>query len=197
MTRPGFAFREVMTGSLTPTGGGAEVDLTVSLAIEIEDLDAFLVDQSHRAGMTGEISSRTLGGRFTVETAAIELFPVDGGDRGAEMRYRIAFTDGRRTPMAIHGVKTLRRGRVAGVWGDVTVMATKLFVGVEPRADAAPIASGTIRITPLAVAREMTTVRGRGSSPGARIAAVVRFAAFFGSSVLSAYRPRRQEPTRP
>ena len=191
MIRAGITFREVMVGTLTqladPT---AAVDIEVALLVEVRDLDAFLSDPSHAGAISGEIRSRALGGSFPVEAGTLELFPADGAHRGAEMRYRIAFRAARGTLMSLRSLKTLHRGNVGGVWRDVTVSESLLVEGPSGAEAGPTVAAGTIRITPAAVVREMTTIRGRGDSVVARAASVLRFGAFFARSVLTAYRPR-------
>jgi hypothetical protein len=189
VTGAGFAFREVMIGSLSPADatGGRTIDLELRLSVDIADLDRFLADPSHEAAITGEIRSRALGGRIPVDDGSLHLFPADYRARGAEMHYRLRFRRGGES-MTLIGLKTLERGHVGGAWRHLTQMDTRLTTGSDE------LARGVTRITPIGVAREMTTLRGRGPTLGNRIGSVVRFGWFFGITVLSAYRPRRAIP---
>jgi hypothetical protein len=165
------------------------------LTIEIEDLDRFASDPGQAADAHGYVGCEALGGRLPIERGIFNLF-VDAGPRTKRMLYRLLFCDGVGHPLTLTGFKVVRDDPGFDVWRDTTTLYTRVLRGhvVRPEDDEAAdvVASGIIRITIPAFARQLTTFRASGPSVGARLAALAAFGRLFMGQLASVYLRRRR-----
>lgn len=171
----GVVFRERMTTPRASQGMGPEADL--QLTVSFDGADVFLSDDEHRLHVEGSVSIASVAsGQPTRGT--LSLFP-NGED--IAMRYRLDFTDDKGKSWRLVGVKAFRRRGPVGKWHGVT----RLRWQAEPVDDPSSRLRGIVALGPVAVARLMATIRGRGFTRLRRIAVVMRFAAFFSTGALA------------
>ena len=91
------------------------------------------------------------------------------------MRYRLTFRDRSGHALSLIGVKHLRPGRPLLVWPDTTTLHVRLLQAPATT----EVASGVVRIRPLAFLKQLTTSRAEGASVALRARALVCFVGFF------------------
>jgi cholesterol oxidase len=158
------------------------------LTIATEDIDRFIADAQHTAGVEGWIESEAFGGKQAVEEGVFNLF-VEQSPGYKRMLYRLQFADGEQHPLTMTGFKEVRHEHGLDVWSETTTLFTRVLEGhVAPEQDAgAPVvASGILHIHPLDFARQLTTFR---TDPAHRVDAIGRFGALFASELWNVYGP--------
>ena len=197
----GLQFTEVMRGHLLnrPSsftlgehlGRGAGLHMPARLTIRIPDLEAFLVDAHHLAGVEGRVESPLLGGWAAIRYGTVQLLaPTADRDRRV-MRYRLVVDDAHGQAWTVSGTKEVRNNLGPDLWRDTTTLRTNLFAGTvaegeESRADLR--GTGILRLTVREFLRQLTTFRTNAPTwlGGAHI--MLRFAAFFVGSLFQLYR---------
>ncbi len=208
-------FTETMTGYVMP--GAADPGTgytegrrhghacTFHLTIEVDDVAAHLaagsageerldgdpVDRHLWARARGWVECDLFPGRHPVLDGRFRLFdPVADPDRRA-MRYQLPFADGAGAELLLVGRKDVADDPGFDVWSDTTRLSVEISrSGAAAEHDDEVLARGILVITPLALARQLTTFRG---SPGA----VLTFLRAFGTTLWRLYRPRRHHRSRP
>ena len=174
MSSPSVRFREVMTGNLAygegnyrsaPVGRGVESRMRLRLTVEVADLDRFAVDPNREASLTGRVDWEPLGGRLPIERGVFNLLVESDDDAGKRMRYRVFIRDGVGHPVTLVGEKRVGAGGFR-LWSDTTTLYVRLLSGhIESGDDggAEQIASGILRLHPIAFAHQLTTFRATGA----------------------------------
>ncbi|GDY28543.1 patatin-like phospholipase family protein [Gandjariella thermophila] len=188
-------FGEEMTGSVALVDGrrrrgadaGAEEPLAVRLTIDTEDIDRFVTDPHHHARVSGEVVCPALGGSLPIDDGAFNLLVDDGDPTRKEMRYRLHFHDGEGRPLTLAGVKTVRGESLRHLWRETTTLHTSVVRGHREAGTDGVVATGVLRLHPLAFARELATFRTTGSSVRDHAEAVVRFGTLFVGKLWDVY----------
>jgi hypothetical protein len=196
----GLSFNEVMAGGFTlgatdPVAGGqagrrAGTRLAMHARVAIPSLAPFVDDPDHRGRLDGHIEFAPLGGPFPADTGVVKLFAPTDDPNLKLMVYRMTFRlNG--AAYCLDGAKHVRRQPVLHAWRDTTTLYCRLYQNEEPRGTV--IGAGTLYLTPLALARQLTTFRTIGSpSIGAAISTLARFGRFFAGEVIDTYLRRRR-----
>src|SRR5918998_2509951 len=182
--------------------------LMFHLTIDVEDLDLFESDREHEAKAAGWVVCHPLGGRLPVERGIFNLLVGQEDSTIKQMLYRLFFRDGVGHPVTLAGFKVVRSHPLSYAWSDTTTLYTRLLRGhVEAKDEAAAevVASGILRLRPLAFLRQLATFRANGPSRATRVAALCRFDVLFlgqlwriyGWSVLRGIRGSRRRCVRP
>lgn len=165
--------------------------LDVTLTIRAADVDAFLVDPNHAAGVSGSAESPLLGGKVPVTSGTFNLLVNAADPRKKEMRYRLFVTHANGAPQTIVGTKFIQNDRSQPeIWDDTTTLFTTLYAGhlnAGQETPAARVASGIIRIGLLDFLAQMTTFRVEGGTLAARMTAMARFGELFLGKLAEAY----------
>jgi hypothetical protein len=156
------------------------------LTIEIDDLDRFVAGPRHAAGARGWVDFDELGGRLTTAGAEFELFGAEPDERHARMRYRLLLRDPAGRPLTLYGFKALEDDPNYDSWRDVTTLFTRVLAGHGEAGEV--LATGILRLSARGFLRQLMTFRGTGGRLPARVAAVLRFQAFFLRGLWRAYR---------
>jgi cholesterol oxidase len=176
-------------------GRSTKTSLRFHLTIETPAIDEFVADPVHEADATGWVRCEALGGKRLVERGRFNLFvaTADPGER--RMLYRLHFRDGVGTPLTLVGHKAIADDPGFDLWPDTTTLFTRLLSGhveADGDEDAPLVATGILRITPLAFARQLTTFRAGGGRAAGNLGALVRFSRLFLGELWRVYgRPRR------
>ena len=201
MSEASVRFTEVMTGHVgfgeDDHAGGATAGrqaanrVTLRLTITIDDLARFAANAAHEAGIEGWVDWEALGGRSAIEDGAFQLLVGAAGTDRKLMRYRLFFRDGVGHPVTLAGEKRVGPPGLR-VWSDTTtlyVRALRGHVAAGAEGGAEIVASGIVRLGPLAFAHQLTTFRATGRSRAARLGAIARFDALFARRLWGAYGP--------
>jgi len=124
----------------------------------IDDLDSFLRDPQHSAGMTGVVDVAGLGEGMPIDDGRIELFCRR--ENRKVIAYSLPFRQGERGYL-LRGVKRIEDDPGFDVWRDMTTLYAEL-VDLSSVPDGPPMAVGILRIGPLAALRMGLTFRGGG-----------------------------------
>ncbi len=192
-----FAFgeRDYRAGYAAGQAGGAS--LMFRLTIATDDVDAFVADPRHLAGVQGYVDSDVLGGRRPVEGGAFNLF-VDEGPRTRHMLYRLYFSDATGRPLTLAGFKDVRPGPITKVWPETSTLYTRILAGHRPDIDGGEsatdgvVGSGILRIRPLDFAWQLTTFRVRGPDRMGQLRAFDRFGGLFVGELWHVFDPFRR-----
>lgn len=163
-------------------GRTTDTALMFHLTIETPAIGEFVADPGHQADATGWVRCEALGGEQEVERGRFNLFVEGERPEERRMLYRLHFSDGVGTPLTLVGHKVIADDPGFDMWPDTTTLFTRLLKGhTEPAEDegAELIASGVLRISPLAFARQLTTFRAAGAGAGGNLNALARFNALF------------------
>jgi hypothetical protein len=163
--------------------------LMFHLTIEVEDMASFQSDPLRPATAAGYLRCDALGGRLPVEQGWFNLF-VDVAPGVKHMLYRLWFRDGVGHPLTMTGFKLVQDDAGFDVWKDTTTLFTRVLQGhVAEGADegAEELAAGVLRIRARDFAKQLTTFRAGGPTPGAQLAALAKFGVIFMQQLAEAY----------
>jgi hypothetical protein len=172
---------------------------TARLSVRIPDLGPFLAEQADGGVLTpparaadvtdGSIDCdalfggplRVIGGLFRAFVTATDLEPRDALHQ--RMRYVLELAGPGGDSYRLEGFKLIENDPGYDSWSD----ATTLFVRIHRAGATDALASGILRIGPLAFLRELASFRGTGGPLPRRIAAVARYQRFFAANLARAY----------
>jgi cholesterol oxidase len=164
--------------------------LMFHLTITADDVERFIADRRHEAGVSGWVRCESLGGRRPVEGGHFNLFVDQDGDRRHKrMYYRLFFRDGTGHPLTLVGFKEVRDDPGFDVWKDTSTLYTRVLAGTvaaeeEPQAEV--LATAILHILRRDFARQLTTFR---VDPARRVDALARFGSLFAGSLWETYGP--------
>jgi predicted acylesterase/phospholipase RssA len=196
--RTRLVFRETMKGPMTFEADGvpaSSAQLTARLRIEVEDVGRFLTDPEHQAAISGTIESEALGGTARVEEGSFNLFTYAANPWARTMRYRLRFRDPAGHPLVLEGEKYVPGGPAFKPWHDTTTLYTRVQAS-DDDGRAARVATGEIRVTPLSLLRQLTTLRASGRGPLGDVGLVLRFLVYFVGVCLRVYLGGRPFPAK-
>ena len=147
----------------------------------INDLESFLHDPQHGAGMTGVVDVAGLGRGMPIEEGRIELFCRREGRK--TIAYHLPFRQGERRYL-LRGEKYIENDPGFDVWKDMTTLYAELL-DLSSAPDGPPIAMGILRIGPLSALRMLFTFRGAGLRGTAN--AALRFLLFASRELRDTY----------
>jgi cholesterol oxidase len=124
----------------------------------IDDVESFLGDPQHGAGMTGVVDVVGLGRGMPIEEGRIELFCRRNHRK--IIAYHLPFQHGERRYL-LRGEKHIQDDPGFDVWKDMTTLYAELL-DLLSAPDGPPMAVGILRIGPLAALRMLFTFRGAG-----------------------------------
>jgi hypothetical protein len=159
------------------------------LTIEVEDIERFAHDERRPATAAGYVHCDALGGRLPVLRGWFNLF-VDVEPGVKHMLYRLWFRDGVGHPLTMTGFKLVKDDAGFDVWKDTTTLFTRVLQGHVPEgedAGAQELAAGVLRIRIQDFAKQLTTFRAGGPTPGAKLGALVKFGVIFMQQLAEAY----------
>lgn len=158
------------------------------LTVIADDVDRFLDEPEHEAGMVGTVRAPSLSEKpLTVTDGRFNLFvDVDDAPVTKKMIYNMTLTsvEGRRYRFS--GYKTIRNDPGLDVWPDTTTLYITVHDGESE--DSPVLGTGILKILPADFARQMTTMHAN-NAPGVvqAFGAVARFGRAFAGDLLEAY----------
>ena len=191
----GITFSEVMKGgfSLDETdpregkkkGESAGTILAMHAAINITDLDRFILDPDHAGSITGHIDFAPLGQDIPAKGGRFNLFSPADDPELKLMVYEMAFErDGQ--DYYLSGWKEVNDGPGLDLWKDTTVLFTKLYKGTDKTG---PVAgAGVLSLGVPDLVKMISTMRATGAGSATEKAqAVSKFGRFFLGELWSSY----------
>jgi predicted acylesterase/phospholipase RssA len=163
--------------------------LKFHLTMQIDDLDVFLSEPQHEAAAHGYVESAVLGGRLPVQHGLFNLFTDTADPRLKLMRYRLFFSDSEGRDLTLAGLKYIQDDPGSDAWSDTTTLYVQILEGHVTQLDHEDrvIAAGILRISPLALIRQLLTFRGTGPGLFGDTWAVLRFNWAFTGQLFKAY----------
>lgn len=174
-------------------GRSEKLPLSVTLTIEVDDVDHFVDDRDHEASVTGTIHSPLVGGDRPIEEGFFNLFTLEDEPQRRYMRYRLFHRDLSGQPVTATGFKVIEDQPGADLWPDTTTLYTRLLRGhvrLNEEDGAEVLATGIIQIYLVDFLRQLTTFRTSGPSSRDEARAMVRFGRFFLGTLWELYLPR-------
>lgn len=202
----GLTFSETMAGAFTldeddPRRGAERGrrkghSLTLQAKISISDLDAFLSDPEHAAGLTGRVGFPPVGATQATQSGRFKLFSPSDDPTMKLMVYEMGFrAEG--ADYYLVGRKEVRDDPGFDLWSDTTTLLTTLHKGTDESGRIVGAGVLTLGVQELIDMVSTFRVTG-GASASERAAAIARFGGFFLGELWNTYagfaRERRPPP---
>ena len=194
----GVTFRETMSGPFalglsdpqaTPSSAA---QLAMHATVQIDDIEAFAADPSHRALLSGTIDFPPLGTGLIAPRGVFGLFSPSGDPATTWMVYELAFEHAGQ-PYYLSGRKHVNVGWPWKLWGETTTLYTTLHEGTDRSGPI--VGAGTLSLGVGALFSLLGTLSGSPPAPdrsfGQRSLAILRFFRFFSSELTRTYLLRR------
>lgn len=190
-----FEVRDYNSGLIV--GRRADNRCSVKLDVEIDDLQRFRTGPLMRARLLGTVDCPQLGGRLHGEGGEFTLFAPAPNPRRRRVLYRLFARDPDGRPLTFSGFKLVEDDPNHDVWRDTSRLLTRILAGhvsQESELDDDPrvLATGILRITPLAFAQCLLSMRG---GRGMRVGAPFRYQSDFARALLRVYGGRALQAT--
>ncbi|GAB3314733.1 hypothetical protein GCM10027451_29890 [Geodermatophilus aquaeductus] len=198
-----FSFGETDPRRGASLGRDRGIGLAFRLTITMDGVNRFLLDPLHEASVSGWIHCEALGGRLPVTSGGFNLFVQQDVTGHQRMYYRLHFADSAGHPLTLLGVKDVRDGAGLDLWSDTTTLFVRILPGhVVPALDGSDlhgtasigsaepdgiVGAGVLRLTPLDLLRQLTTVRAHAPTATERAEVVRRFGQLFLGKLWDVY----------
>ncbi|MEN3313941.1 MAG: cholesterol oxidase [Acidimicrobiaceae bacterium] len=166
------------------------------LTITTEDVERFLADAAHPGSTRGWIDCEVLGGRLAVDRGVFNLFVASDDPGLTLMLYRLWFADAAGNPLTLSGHKNVKDDPGFDLWSDTSTLYTRILAGhvdADGEATAEVVAAGVLHIHLLDFARQLTTFRAHGPTPGDRARGLGRFGRLFLGDLWDIYGPQARD----
>ncbi|WP_369255328.1 patatin-like phospholipase family protein [Geodermatophilus amargosae] len=194
----GFGETDPRRGALHGRDRGTR--LAFRLTIDVDGVNRFLLDPLHEAAVHGRIDCEALGGRLPVTGGGFNLFVQQDVTGHQRMYYRLHFADSAGHPLTLLGHKDVRDDAGRDLWADTTTLYLRILQGhvvpadpghadgpAQPGGADGVVGAGVLRLTPLDLARQLTTVRAYAPTAGERVEVVRRFGQLFLGKLWDVY----------
>ena len=140
-------------------------EMMFRLTINVDDVDAFVVDRNHLGRAEGYVDTDVLGGRLPVRQGWFNLFTRDGDPTTRWMLYRLHLTDPAGNDLTFVGHKRVHDDPGLDVWPDTSTLYVRILVGhTQPATDgqARVVGAGVLNILVPDFVQQLTTFRSEG-----------------------------------
>lgn len=186
-------YRETFTGSFSlgstdPAEGAAAGELegsqlTLIGSVEIDGVDRFIQDPSHKGSLTGRFDFAPIGRGLMATGGSFNL--VRSHPRSRRASYECAFSHGGRT-LCLIGSKELHDDPGFDAWSDLTTMFATLHEGLDGNGPI--IGAGVLHQDRASIHAMLSNLNATNAdSRAGRAASVTRFARFFAGELWDAY----------
>lgn len=191
----GITFRETMAGGFAlgttdpAVGAQAATPLAMHAVVHIHDIDAFVADPQHRAGLSGSIDFAPLGTGLVADRGVFGLFSPSGDPALTYMVYELGFNH-QGQPHYLAGKKHVQLGSPLRLWGETTTLYTTLHQGVDA---SGPVrGAGVLTLGAVDLAKLLGTLEATDSdSPWESLTAKAKFLRFFSDELVRTYITRQ------
>ena len=166
----------------------------ISVAINIDDIDAFVRDPNAEAIATGYVECAKLGGRCVVEKARFNLLVdvIPHRREFKDIRYRLLICTPIGRSLTFSGVKFVDDHGIIHMWRDTTKLFTKIFEGDVSGGDedeAKIVATGILRLPFVALLKSLVSFHSNPPNLASRLRASWRYLKFFARRLWQVYGP--------
>jgi hypothetical protein len=191
----GIAFREVMSGGFSlgavdpaegeKKGRAEGNDMTMHAAILIDDVDRFIAEGTHPAGLTGTLDFTPFGDGIPATTGIFNLFSPTENPTLKLMVYEMGFQHGGKS-YYLAGQKDVKEDPIFDLWKATTTLYTKLHEGTDKSGPV--VGAGILSLGVRQLIQLMSTM----SAPGAdsfteKSEAMAKFGRFFLGELWNTY----------
>lgn len=178
-------FAERMTGAFAfgegdyrvgyETGHKVGNGVVLRLTIAVDDVDSFVADPQPGALASGYLKCDVLGGRLPLRQGTFDLC-ADPAAAARRTLYRLPFTDATGRALTLAGF---------AVWPEASILYFRILRGHVAVTDGGSgtteglVGSGILRISPVDLARQLTTLRVHGPTIAGRVRALAAFGRLF------------------
>ena len=201
----GIQFTEKMTGYFSmreledykkgcAQGKDDHSPFTFTLTIQDQDVDHFVEDINHEAGMIGTVLAPALSPEpLSVMQGRFNLFMIDPDQPGRKaMNYAMQLHSKEGKTFYFKGFKTIEDDQGLDIWKDTTNLFITLYDGKDDRAEI--LGKGMLKIEIDDFLRQMTTTKAlhaRNKLQG--VGAVQKFGKLFAGNIWQTYFKRSQQ----
>jgi len=183
--KAGLRFTETLSGAGTVRDAATDVSFTIT--IEVDDVEALLADPAYRAKAAGTVDAPGVcASPLTVTQGTFRLFVPDPTRVDTQhMEYRLPLSQGG-DHWFLAGDKTLDCAGPFAAWGQTTTLAVRLYDGAD---ESAPLlGTGTLTISPRDLARQLRTMQIiNAASEAERLRWLARFGRLFAGDLVEHY----------
>lgn len=184
----GIHFTERMTGTIRPSNGGPQSDMSFVCTVNAQDATMFIENRNHEAELIGTVEAPALSpDPLTVSGGRFNLFIVDPDHvETKEMSYAMPLTarDGGR--YFVRGIKSIHDDRGFDLWHDTTTLAVTIQRG--PDETGPKVYEGTLHIALHDFVKQLRTMKVTNAPDlESRLAMMARFGRFFAGQIFDSY----------
>jgi cholesterol oxidase len=158
------------------------------LTIQSQDIDAFIEDPNHKAGMFGTIVAPALSpDPLTISEGSFYLFVPDKlNDHRKEMRYAMLLNTTEGKSYYFKGFKDIADNKGFDLWSDTTVLYVTIFNG--PDENSPVLGKGMLKIEAKDFAMQLRTMKAVHAKTNAdKIKAITKFGKLFIGNITDTY----------
>ncbi|WP_345816530.1 alpha/beta fold hydrolase [Paraburkholderia sp. PREW-6R] len=186
----GLHFTETMVGTYTPAvaGGAVSSPIEFTLTVVSDDLADMLSHPQHLAKTSGTLSCAALSGQpITITEGTFNLFVVNESDVDERnMNYRMTLDTAEGRTFHLTGQKIITRTSPVNLWEQTNTLYAEIRDSV--RADAPPIGTATLVITPENFLKQQRTLEVTNTPDlKTRLEWTLRFGKFFAGVLFTEY----------
>lgn len=175
-------------GSGEAAGKANNEPLLAHFTIKIPDVDEFLANPQHEAGIEGYVESPIVGGRVAVDRGTFNLLVDHAVQNRKEMKYRVFCTQANGKRITLSGFKRVEDDQ--DTWTATTTLLTSVYegeIGPGGESNSIVIGRGIIRISFFQFLQQLTTFRVQGRDAHARLEALTRYGVLFLGKLWDVY----------
>jgi len=159
-----------------------------TLTIISEDVEAFVEEKNHLAGLIGTMKAPALSEKPLVAlNGTFNLFVEDPADvERKKMLYQATLVDNKGSEYFFEGFKDVHNDRGFDVWQDTTTLFVTVKKGTDPSGEI--LGKGKLKILPGDFMKQLTTMKAINTAGMAEsLNAVTAFGKFFSGNVFDTY----------
>ncbi len=162
--------------------------LAFTLTIQVADVDQFVADPTHEAGMAGTVIATHLSAKaLTVSDGRFNLFVNDANKPNQKyMEYNLKMHSVEGKTYYFSGFKNVKDDTGFDVWKDLTVLYVTIYDGQDSQAPV--LGKGMLKIEIADFAKQLTTMKALNTKGLIqKSAALLAFGKLFGGDVWESY----------
>jgi len=129
-----------------------------TLTIQCQDIDAFVADPEHRAGMIGTVTAKSLSSSpLFASSGVFNLFVREAGTNAKKMKYDMKLSGKDNKVYFFSGFKDIQDNKGFDLWSDTSVLFITIYDG--PGSDSPVIGKGMLKIEINDFKAQLTTMK--------------------------------------
>jgi cholesterol oxidase len=198
-TTTGVQFTETMTGHFSKDetvdyqkarelGEKQKSPFEFTLTIQSQDVDKFVADKDHEAGMIGTVKAPGLSAHpLSISEGRFNLFVIDANEPGKKkMKYAMKMHTYEGNTYYFKGYKEIENNKGIDVWKDTTVLYVTIYNGADEKHPV--LGRGMLKIELADFVKQLTTMKAvHETSKNDGIKSVAKFGKLFAGNVVDTY----------